>query len=101
MALYLDGTISALIGTHTHIQTADERILPGGTAYISDIGMTGPVNSVIGMNIDISINRCLTQMPLKMEVINSPAELQGVLIEVDSSTGKALSITRLKEKALV
>jgi metallophosphoesterase (TIGR00282 family) len=101
LALYLDGTISALIGTHTHVQTADERILPGGTAYISDIGMTGPSDSVIGMHIDISINRCLTQMPLKMEVVNNPAELQGVIIDIDPATGKALNITRLKEKALV
>jgi hypothetical protein len=101
LACYLDGQISALIGTHTHMQTADERILPGGTAYITDIGMTGPEDSVIGMQIETSINRCLTQMPLKMEVVNNPAELQGVLIEVDIITGKAVSITRIKEKALV
>ena len=71
--LYLDGEVSAVIGTHTHVQTADERILSGGTAYITDIGMTGPIDSVIGMKKETAIARSLTQMPLKMEVQNSTA----------------------------
>ena len=71
LALSLDGEVSAVVGTHTHVQTADERILPRGTAYITDIGMTGPVDSVIGMKKETAVSRSLTQMPLKMEVQNS------------------------------
>ena len=78
LGLYLDGDVSVVIGTHTHVQTGDERILPGGTAYITDIGMTGPVDSVIGMKKETAISRSLTQMPLKMEVAVSAAEIQGV-----------------------
>ncbi|MBN2442864.1 MAG: TIGR00282 family metallophosphoesterase [Spirochaetales bacterium] len=101
LGLYLDGSISALVGTHTHVQTADERILPGGTGYITDIGMTGPSESIIGMRKDIVIRKNLTQMPLKMEVEDSPADIMGVLLEIDIDTGKTLSIERIFEKSKV
>jgi len=101
VALSFDGEVSAVVGTHTHVQTADERILPGGTAYITDIGMTGPVDSVIGMKRETAVTRSLTQMPLKMEVQNSPAEIQGVLIEIDLDTGKALKIERVRQRSSV
>ena len=98
LACYLDGKVSAVIGTHTHIQTADERILEGGTAYITDIGMTGPIDSVIGTKPDISIRRSLTQLPLKMEVAESEAVINGVLIKIDIDSEKALSIERIVVK---
>jgi hypothetical protein len=92
---YLDGRVSAVIGTHRHVQTADERILPGGTAYITDIGMTGPVDSVIGVDKDIIIQRFLTQMPIRFEPAKGPAALRGVVIAVDPDTGRATSIQRV------
>jgi 2',3'-cyclic-nucleotide 2'-phosphodiesterase len=101
LALHLDGEVSAVVGTHTHVQTADERIMDGGTAYITDIGMTGPVDSVIGMKREIAVSRSLTQMPLKMEVQSTAAEIQGVLVEVDVSTGKAVSIERVRQLSAV
>lgn len=96
LALYLDGRISALVGTHTHVQSADETILPGGTAYITDMGMTGPVEGVIGMKRDISIKRSLMQIPYKMEVEESAAAVMGVLLTVSVSSGKALAIERIR-----
>jgi hypothetical protein len=101
LGLSLDGEVSAVIGTHTHVQTADERILPGGTAYITDIGMTGPSDSVIGMKKETAIARSLTQMPLKMEVQNSAGEIQGVLLSIDLATGRATSIERLRQLSSV
>ncbi len=101
LAFYLDGQISALIGTHTHIQTADEKILPQGCAYISDMGMTGPDDSVIGSSKEISVQRSLSQMPLKMEVSNTPAVIQGVKLSIDVETGKAVSIERFSKRSLV
>jgi 2',3'-cyclic-nucleotide 2'-phosphodiesterase len=102
LALWLDGEASAVVGTHTHVQTADERILPGGTAYITDIGMTGPSGSVIGMRRETAIARSLTQMPLKLEVDNSsPAEIQGVLLELDPASGKAVRIERVRQASAV
>jgi len=101
LALSLDGEVSAVVGTHTHVQTADERILPRGTAYITDIGMTGPMDSVIGMKKETAMSRSLTQMPLKMEVQNSPAEIQGVMLEIDLETGKALKIERVRQRSSV
>jgi calcineurin-like phosphoesterase len=86
-----------LVGTHTHVQTADERILPGGTAYITDIGMTGPADSVIGVAPEIAIKRLVSQMPIKMEVVDRPAVIMGVIIEIDTASGKAASIMRFKE----
>jgi metallophosphoesterase (TIGR00282 family) len=101
LGLYLDGEATAVVGTHTHVQTADERILPAGTAYITDIGMTGPIDSVIGMKTEIAIARSLTQMPLKMEVQNSPAEIQGVILTIDASTGRATGIERVRQRSTV
>lgn len=101
LALSLDGEVSVVVGTHTHVQTADERILPHGTAYITDIGMTGPVDSVIGMKKETAVSRSLTQMPLKMEVQNSTAEIQGVLVEIDPGTGAALRIERIRQLSTV
>src|ERR1700675_488862 len=92
---YLDGRVSAVVGTHRHVQTADERVLPGGTAYITDLGMTGPVDSVIGVDKDLIIQRFLTQMPIRFEPAKGPAALRGVVIAVDPDTGRATSIQRL------
>jgi calcineurin-like phosphoesterase len=83
------------------VQTADERILPRGSAYITDIGMTGPIDSVIGMKRETAVSRSLTQMPLKMEVQNSRAEIQGVLLEIDLSTGLAVKIERIRQLSAV
>jgi len=92
---YLDGRVSAVIGTHTHVQTADERLLPGGTAYISDAGMTGAFDSVIGVRKEEPIERFLTQLPVKFEVAKNNLRLNGVVIEVDESSGTALGIERI------
>lgn len=96
LALHLDGKVSALVGTHTHVQTADEKILPGGTAYITDTGMTGPARGVIGMKRDISIKRSLMQIPYKMEVEDSAAVVMGVLLTIAVDSGRALSIERIR-----
>jgi len=95
---FLDGKISALIGTHTHVQTNDDRILPGGTGYITDAGMTGPVDSVIGINKDIAIKRFLSQMPYKFEVAKGEVELNGVIIDVEDISGKCINISKIKVK---
>ena len=95
-ACYMDGRVGAVIGTHTHVQTADERILPGGTAYITDVGMTGPGDSVIGVKKDLIISRFLTQMPTRFEVASGETVLSAVVVDVDSSTGKATGIKRLR-----
>lgn len=92
---YLDGRVSAVIGTHTHVQTADERVLPNGTAYITDAGMTGSFESVIGMKKDEPIRRFLTQLPTKFEVAKKDLRLNGVVIEVDEASGKAVGIERI------
>lgn len=92
---YLDGRVSAVIGTHTHVQTADARILDQGTAYITDAGMTGPYNSVLGMSREIIIHKFLYQMPARFEVEKGPYTLQGVVIEFDLQTRKAISIERI------
>jgi metallophosphoesterase (TIGR00282 family) len=92
MGWYLDGRVSAVVGTHTHIPTADGRILPGGTAYITDIGMTGPYDSVIGMEKRSSILRFLYQTPHKYEVAQNDVKFSAVLISIDAETGKALKI---------
>lgn len=95
---YLDGLVSAVLGTHTHVQTSDERILPQGTAYITDVGMTGPVNSVIGIKKEIAIQGFLSQLPNRFEVAGGEVELQGVYLELDEGTGKAIRIKRIKRK---
>ena len=95
---YLDGTVSAIVGTHTHIQTADEKILPNGTAYITDVGMAGPYNSVIGRNKEAVLSKFLTHMPTKFDTATEDAQLHGVIIDIDEKTGRANSIRRLQEK---
>ncbi len=94
---YLDSQVSAVIGTHTHVQTADERILPGGTAYISDAGMTGPYDSVIGVKVEPILYRFVNMMPSRNEVAKGNVRLCGVVIDVDPTTGQAFSITRVNE----
>jgi metallophosphoesterase (TIGR00282 family) len=91
---YLDGRVSALVGTHTHIPTADTRILPGGSAYQTDCGMTGPYESVIGVQTDIIVQRFLTALPVRMEAARRGAELHAVIVDVDDATGKARSVRR-------
>lgn len=95
---FLDGKVSAVIGTHTHVQTADEVVLPGGTAYLTDVGMCGPWMSVIGMDRNLVLERFLTQMPVRLEVARGPAVLSAVLIDVDEATGHARSIDRIFER---
>jgi len=95
LAWYLDGKVSAVVGTHTHVQTADERILPGGTAYITDAGMCGPRNSVLGMDKEAVIKKFLTGMPVRFEVANSAPQINGVLITLQKRTGRALGIQRI------
>ncbi len=95
---FLDGMVSGVFGTHTHVQTADEQILPKGTAYITDAGMTGPYNSVIGRNKDRIIERFLTGMPTRFELGTEGIELHAVLVEVDCQTGRAINIRRIREK---
>ncbi len=97
LAFFLDGKVTAVVGTHIHVQTMDERILPKGTAYITDLGMCGPKGSIIGCNPDIAIKRQKTQMPLKAKVFDNVAEIHGVKVVSDLETGKALEITRIVE----
>ena len=96
MGWYLDGKVSAVLGTHTHIPTADETILPEGTAYQTDVGMTGPFQSVIGVMTDRVLKRFLSQMPVKFEPASQDARLNAAVVDVDSETGKARSIERIK-----
>jgi metallophosphoesterase (TIGR00282 family) len=95
LGYFLDGKVSAVIGTHTHVQTADERILPKGTAYITDAGMTGPLDSIIGIEVPQIIERFLYQMPRKFEVAKGRTVFSGVVIDIDTVTGLARSIQRL------
>jgi 2',3'-cyclic-nucleotide 2'-phosphodiesterase len=95
MGWYLDGRVSAMVGTHTHIPTADTRILPEGTGYQTDAGMTGPYNGVIGVDKQIILQRFLTQMPVRMEAARHGAELHGVVVEVDEATGHASAVRRI------
>lgn len=95
MGWYLDGRVSAVLGTHTHIPTADTRILTNGTAYQTDVGMTGPYHSVIGVDKNIVLQKFLTQMPVRMEAARHGAELHSVIVEVDESTGRATAVRRL------
>jgi metallophosphoesterase (TIGR00282 family) len=98
MGWYLDGRVSAVIGSHTHIPTADETILPGGAAYQTDAGMTGPFMSVIGVMKEEAIHRFITQIPNKLESASLDARLNGVVVDVDSATGKARSIERVHRR---
>jgi metallophosphoesterase (TIGR00282 family) len=99
MGWYLDGRVSAVVGTHRHVQTADERVLPGGTAYITDLGLTGPTDGVIGVERDLIIQRFLSQMPARFEPAKGPAALHGVIIEIDPESGRASDIRRLRVPA--
>jgi len=97
LARMLDGQVSAVVGTHTHVQTADEQIFPGGTAYLTDAGFTGPHESVLGREIEPVIRRFCTSMPQKFGVARDRILLQGALVSIDGETGRALSITRISE----
>jgi len=95
LGYYLDGRISAIVGTHTHVQTADERVLPGGTAYITDVGMTGPSDSVLGVKKDIIIRKFMTQVHQRFEISDNPAFMNTVIIDVEPDTGKSTGIERV------
>ncbi|MBI4335546.1 MAG: TIGR00282 family metallophosphoesterase [Candidatus Omnitrophica bacterium] len=95
---YLDGVVTCLFGTHTHIQTADEAVLPKGTAYITDLGMAGPYDSVIGRRADQIIARFITQLPMRFEMAEGDVRLAGAIVDVDEKTGKAVSIKRVQRK---
>lgn len=95
MGWYLDGRVTAVVGTHTHVQTADERVLPRGTAYLTDVGMTGPHDSVIGVEIEAAVGRFLNAMPARFETATANPRLNAVSIEADDVTGRAIDIERL------
>jgi len=98
MGWFLDGRVSAVFGTHTHVQTADERILPGGTAYITDLGMCGPWDSVIGIEKQNVIDGFLSQLPRRFEVAEENVILQGIILDVDENTGKARDVRRIRSR---
>ncbi len=100
LAYYLDGEIAALVGTHTHVQTADERILPNGTAYISDLGSCSPRDSVIGFDPEISVQRALTHVPIRNSVPNHAADITGLLVDVEPGSGRAIAVSRLLRHSL-
>lgn len=95
MGWYLDGRVSAVVGTHTHVQTSDERILPKGTAYLTDVGMTGPYDGILGVEKEAVLHKFLTNLPVRFEVAEGREQLSAVLIELDSKTGKAKTIKRI------
>src|SRR4051812_26658700 len=99
MGWHLDGKVTAVVGTHTHVQTADDRILPKGTAYLTDVGMTGPHDSVIGVEVAPALNRFLTGLPSKFETATANPRLNAVVIDADEQTGRANAITRLSYSA--
>jgi hypothetical protein len=98
MGWYLDGRVTMMVGTHTHVPTADETVLPQGTAYQTDMGMTGPYESVIGMDRESVVQKFLDQLPARFEVAKGDARLSGVLLEADPVTGRAISIQRIFRK---
>ncbi len=98
MAYYLDGRVAAVVGTHTHVPTADERVLPGGTAYITDVGMTGPAGGIIGANPDAVIRRLVQKLPARFEPAEGKGWLCAVVVEVDEATGRARGIRRIMER---
>ena len=98
MGRFLQGKVSAVVGSHTHVQTADEVVLPGGTACITDAGMCGPIDSILGVRTDQVLRRFLTQMPVRFEVAAGPVVVHGAVIDVDESTGRATAIRRLREQ---
>ncbi|MBA4603723.1 TIGR00282 family metallophosphoesterase [Thermoactinomyces mirandus] len=96
LAYFLDGSVSAIIGTHTHVQTADERILPKGTGYLTDVGMVGPYDSVIGMEKSAVVKRFITQMPIRFSVAKGREQFNAVLIDLDKQTKKTTKLTRIR-----
>ncbi|MCK4860140.1 MAG: TIGR00282 family metallophosphoesterase [Candidatus Omnitrophica bacterium] len=98
LAFFLDGKVTAIFGTHTHIQTADERLFPKGTAYITDLGMTGPFDSILGRRPEQILERFITGLPTKFEMAADDVQLQGAIVEFDAENGKAISIKRLVER---
>jgi len=98
LSYYLDGMITALCGTHTHVPTADEKVTPKGTAYITDLGMTGPHKSVIGRKTEQIISRFITQRPTRFEMAEEDLRLQGIIVDLDEKTGKATEIKRIEER---
>jgi len=99
MGRYLDGRVSIVVGTHTHVQTADDQVLPGGTAYITDLGMTGPYDSIIGVESQLVVTRFLRGLPIRYQTASENPQLHGVVVEIDERTGKAIGIQRLQIKA--
>lgn len=99
MGWHLDGRVTAIVGTHTHVQTADDRLLPKGTAYITDVGMTGPHDSIIGVTVEAALGRFLNSMPVKFEPATGPARLNAVIVTADPATGKAIALERLNMSA--
>jgi hypothetical protein len=99
MGWHLDGRVTAVVGTHTHVQTADERILPKGTAYLTDVGMTGPHDSIIGVDIQAALGKFLTALPARFETATDNPRLNAVIIEADEQTGRATDIERLSLSA--
>ena len=99
MGRYLDGRVSAVLGTHTHVGTSDSQLLPQGTAYVTDVGMTGPVDSVIGMETEVVIQRFLTGIPHRMSVARGKTMFNAVLVRVDEKSGRAISIDRIYKEA--
>jgi len=98
MGWYLDGRVSAVVGTHSHVQTADERILPGGTAFLTDLGITGPFDSVIGVRPELAIQRFVTGLPNRFEPARGRSRVQGALIRVDPESGRAVAIERVQRE---
>ena len=98
MGRFLDGKVSGVVGSHTHIQTADEEVLPGGTAYLTDAGMCGPESSVLGVKSEQVLRRFLTQMPTRFDVASGPVIVQGAFIDVEPTTGRATAVRRLRER---
>jgi 2',3'-cyclic-nucleotide 2'-phosphodiesterase len=99
LARFLDGKVSAVLGTHTHVQTADEQIFPGGTAFLCDAGMCGPVNSIIGRAVEPIVQRFMSNLPAQFPVATGEVRLRGALVEIDEGTGRALRISRVDEAA--
>lgn len=98
MGRYLDGRVAAVVGSHTHVQTADEQVLPGGTAHLTDAGMCGPENSILGVRIDRVVGRFVDQMPARFDVADGPVLVHGAIVDMDEATGLARSIVRVREQ---
>ena len=98
MGRYLDGRVSAVLGSHTHVQTADEAVLPGGTGVLTDAGMCGPEDSILGVRADRVLDRFVRQMPVRFDVASGPVLVQGAIVDVDEDTGRATAVERLRER---